>query len=71
MREFVAEKLGDTVLSICELVNKPQYLPKSPTKVELSSVYDNRFPDVQPYNFLISYDHGRIFWIVYKIFILI
>lgn len=60
MREFAGEKLSDTVLSICQLINKPQYLPKIPTRSELSSVYDDRFCDCQPYNYLISYDHGRL-----------
>lgn len=58
MREFVGEKLSDMVLTICELINKPQYLPKIPGKSEITSVYDDRFCDCEPYLWRIEADQG-------------
>ncbi|KAI1728015.1 hypothetical protein DdX_00165 [Ditylenchus destructor] len=58
MREFVGEKLSDTILSVCEIVNKPQYLPKMPTRMELPYVYDDRFLDCHPYLYRVESDYG-------------
>lgn len=58
MREYVAEQLSDTVLTICELVNKPQYLPKIPTRLEITSVYDVRFSDCDPYLWRLDSEYG-------------
>lgn len=60
MREFVGEKLSDMVLTICELINKPQYLPKIPGKSEITSVYDDRFCDCEPYLWRIEADQGHL-----------
>jgi len=59
MRGVVGEKLGETVIKICELINKPQYLPKIPARSELSSIYDDRLSDCQPYLFRIEANHGK------------
>jgi autophagy-related protein 101 len=59
MREYVAEQLSDNVLTICELVNKPQYLPKIPTRLEITSVYDTRFADCDPYLWRLESEYGR------------
>uniref|UniRef100_A0A915EBR8 Autophagy-related protein 101 n=1 Tax=Ditylenchus dipsaci TaxID=166011 RepID=A0A915EBR8_9BILA len=58
MREFVGEKLSESVLSVCETVNKPQYLPKMPTRSELPDVYDDRFSDCHPYLYRVESDYG-------------
>ena len=58
MREYVAEQLSDNVLTICELVNKPQYLPKIPTRLEITSVYDTRFADCDPYLWRLESEYG-------------
>ncbi|CAJ0569697.1 unnamed protein product, partial [Mesorhabditis spiculigera] len=49
MRESVAEALGDLVLAVCSQINRPQYMPKMPSKTELTSVFDVQFSDCQPY----------------------
>ncbi|KHN82661.1 Autophagy-related protein [Toxocara canis] len=51
MRENVAESLSDVVISTCGAINRPQYLPKMPTRSELSNVFDDNFSDCQPYLF--------------------
>ncbi|CAK5054440.1 unnamed protein product [Meloidogyne enterolobii] len=58
MREYVAEQLSDKVLTICELMNKPQYLPKIPTRLEITSVFDIRFPNCDPYLWRLDSEHG-------------
>ncbi|KAL3102127.1 hypothetical protein niasHS_003536 [Heterodera schachtii] len=58
MREFTAEKLSDIVFHICELINKPQYLPKIPSQPEISSVYDVRFSDCCPYLWRLDSEYG-------------
>lgn len=54
MREYVGEQLGDTVLSICQLVNRAQYMPNIPTREGLTDIYDDRFSDCEPYLFRIE-----------------
>ncbi|KAI6239631.1 hypothetical protein M3Y99_00554200 [Aphelenchoides fujianensis] len=54
MREYVGEKLGDTVLSICQFVNRAQYTPVVPNRENLNDVYDDRFTDCEPYLFRIE-----------------
>lgn len=51
MRVSVAESVGEIVLQLCSSVNRPQYLPKMPTRTELSNVFDSNLPDCQPYLF--------------------
>uniref|UniRef100_A0A914DYM5 Autophagy-related protein 101 n=1 Tax=Acrobeloides nanus TaxID=290746 RepID=A0A914DYM5_9BILA len=59
MREFVGEKLADKVLYMCSIINKPQYLPKMPTRTELPYVFEDKFSDCQPYLYRISSDCGQ------------
>lgn len=54
MREFVGEKLADAVMSVCQRVNKPQYLPLVPQKTDLAQVFHDRFSDCQPYLYRIE-----------------
>ncbi|KAI6176139.1 hypothetical protein M3Y97_00766100 [Aphelenchoides bicaudatus] len=54
MREYVGESLGSTILSICQLVNRSQYLPGIPAKDSLCDVYDDRFTDCEPYLYRIE-----------------
>ncbi|RCN25532.1 hypothetical protein ANCCAN_28755 [Ancylostoma caninum] len=51
MRVSVAESVGEIVLQVCSSINRHQYLPKMPTKTELSNVFDSNLPDCQPYLF--------------------
>lgn len=59
MREYAGEKLADELLSLCQLINRPQYLPKMPTRSELPSIFEDRFSDSQPYLFRIESDYGK------------
>ncbi|KHJ96657.1 hypothetical protein OESDEN_03377 [Oesophagostomum dentatum] len=51
LRVSVAESVGEIVLQVCSSINRPQYLPKMPTRTELSNVFDSNLPDCQPYLF--------------------
>ncbi|CAJ0605041.1 unnamed protein product [Cylicocyclus nassatus] len=51
MRVSVAESVGEIVLQVCSSINRQQYLPKMPTRTELSNVFDSNLPDCQPYLF--------------------
>ncbi|VDO91920.1 unnamed protein product [Haemonchus placei] len=51
MRVSVAESVGEIVLQLCSSINRPQYLPKMPTRTELSNVFDSNLSDCQPYLF--------------------
>lgn len=59
MREFVGEKLADKILYMCNIINKPQYLPKMPTRTELPYVFEDKFSDCQPYLYRIASDFGK------------
>ena len=59
MREEVGEKLGETVLNICSIINQPCYIPATPTIADLPLVFDDRFSDIQPYLFRLVYNKGR------------
>ncbi|KAH7721093.1 Protein EPG-9 a [Aphelenchoides avenae] len=59
MREYTGEKLADELLSLCQLMNRPQYLPKMPTRSELPLIFEDRFSDSQPYLFRIESDYGK------------
>jgi len=56
MREEVGEKLGETVLNICSIINQPCYIPATPTIADLPLVFDDRFSDIQPYLFRLVYN---------------
>ncbi|GMR48408.1 hypothetical protein PMAYCL1PPCAC_18603 [Pristionchus mayeri] len=58
LRESAAEAVSDIILSLCSCINKPQYLPKMPTKKEIADVFDEQFSDVQPYLFTIIRNKG-------------
>lgn len=50
-REQVGDTLSDKIIYITEVMNRHDYLPKTPSQTELSSVFDTSYPDVQPYLF--------------------
>ncbi|XP_012160867.1 autophagy-related protein 101 [Ceratitis capitata] len=50
-RENVADLLSEKVIYITELMNRMDYVPKSPGQSELDTVFDTSYPDVQPYLF--------------------
>jgi len=54
-REKLGELISDKVLYIAEVMNRHEYVPKTPAETELELIFDTRFPDVQPYLFKISY----------------
>ncbi len=54
MRETVAEGLSELIYTIVNCVNRSNYMPKMPVRSELSTVFDTRFDDVQPYAFRTS-----------------
>jgi hypothetical protein len=54
MKEYVGSQLGETVLSICQLINRAQYMPNIPTREGLHDIYDDRFSDCEPYLFRIQ-----------------
>lgn len=60
MREFVGERLGESVLQICQLVNRAQYMPNTPTREGLCDVYDDRFSDCEPYLFRIESNLSKL-----------
>ena len=47
--------LCDKVLYVAEVMNRHEYVPKTPSMAELELVFDTKFQDVQPYLFKISY----------------
>jgi hypothetical protein len=54
VRETVAEGLSELIYTIVNCVNRSNYMPKMPVRSELSTVFDTRFDDVQPYAFRTS-----------------
>lgn len=37
------------ILYICEVMNRPEYMPQNPTYENLPNIYDTRFTTIQPY----------------------
>lgn len=54
-REKVGEKLCEKVISIVEVMNRHEYLPKMPMQSEVDNVFDTGLRDVQPYLYKISF----------------
>lgn len=50
-RERVGDMLSEKIVYITQLMNRHDYLPKTPSQAELDSVFDTSYPDVQPYLF--------------------
>lgn len=50
-RENVADLLTDKVIYITEIMNRHDYVPKTPSQSELDLIFDTTYPDVQPYLF--------------------
>lgn len=50
-RELVGDRLSDKIVYITEVMNRHDYLPKTPNQNELGLVFDTSYPDVQPYLF--------------------
>ena len=48
--------LCDKVLYVAEVMNRHDYVPKTPNVSELELVFDTAYTDVQPYLFKISYE---------------
>ncbi|OQV12482.1 putative Autophagy-related protein 101 [Hypsibius exemplaris] len=53
-RYELAPVLSDKMLTIVDVMNRYEYVPKNPHKDQLDVVFDISFPDVQPYLFRIS-----------------
>ena len=43
--------LGERVITIADLMNRHDYVPKMPNQTEQDLIFDTNFPDVQPYLF--------------------
>ena len=54
-QEKVGDILCDKVMYVTEVMNRPGYVPKTPNREELDTVFDTSYPEVQPYLFKISY----------------
>lgn len=59
-REKLGEMLGEKVLSIADLMNRHDYIPKMPNQAELDLIFDTNFPDVQPYLFKVGNRFSRV-----------
>jgi len=54
-REKVGEVLGEKIVTIAEIMNRHEIVPKMPNQSDSDSVFDTRFTDIQPYLNKISY----------------
>ncbi|ALC49708.1 CG7053 [Drosophila busckii] len=54
-RENVSDLLTEKIIYITELMNRYDYVPKTPSQSELDLIFDTSFPDVQPYLFKFDY----------------
>ena len=49
LREKLTEAVCEEIKVICEIINKPDYIPKMPNEPDLTNVFDNQYLDAQPY----------------------
>lgn len=54
-REELSELLTEKLLLVTEILNSPRYVPDMPKEDEVDCVFDSSFPDINPYNFKVSY----------------
>ena len=54
-REKVGEALGEKIICIAEVMNRPEYVPKMPNQSDVANVFDVSFKEVQPYLHRFSY----------------
>ncbi|XP_017872970.1 PREDICTED: autophagy-related protein 101 [Drosophila arizonae] len=54
-RENISDLLTEKVIYITELMNRHDYVPKTPSQSELDLIFDTSFPDIQPYLFKFDY----------------
>lgn len=54
-REEINEILTEKLFLVTNILNSPRYLPEMPKDDELECVFDTSYPDVNPYNFKVSY----------------
>lgn len=79
-REKLGEMLGERVITIADLMNRHDYVPKMPNQTELDLIFDTSLPDVQPYLFRVCWqsvfrtvvfnwpyarDENQVFWLVF------
>uniref|UniRef100_U5EZG4 Autophagy-related protein 101 n=1 Tax=Corethrella appendiculata TaxID=1370023 RepID=U5EZG4_9DIPT len=55
-RERVGDMLTDKIFYIADVMNRHDYLPKTPSQTELDLIFDTSFPDVQPYLFKFKFN---------------
>lgn len=55
-RERVGDMLSDKILYITEVMNRHDYVPKTPNQTEVDFVFDTSFPDIQPYLFKFKFN---------------
>lgn len=54
-REKVSEMMTEKILYITDVMNRPDYVPKTPSQNELDNVFDTTYDDVQPYLFKLRF----------------
>ncbi|ESO97325.1 hypothetical protein LOTGIDRAFT_187630 [Lottia gigantea] len=54
-REKIGEILSEKILFVSEVMNRHEYVPKTPNQSELDLIFDTSFHDVQPYLYRISH----------------
>lgn len=54
-REKLGEMLGERVITVADLMNRHDYVPKMPNQTELDLIFDTSLPDVQPYLFRVCW----------------
>ncbi|XP_055847108.1 autophagy-related protein 101 [Episyrphus balteatus] len=55
-RENVSDLLTEKVVYITEVMNREDYVPKTPIQNEIDLIFDTSYPDVQPYLFKFDYN---------------
>lgn len=56
VREQVSEMLTEKIMYITDVMNRPDYVPKMPSRLELDNVFDTTYEDVQPYLFKFKFN---------------
>ncbi|KAK3610797.1 hypothetical protein CHS0354_014053 [Potamilus streckersoni] len=54
-RDRLGEILTEKVMYIADIMNRHEYVPKTPNQIELDLIFDTNFSDVQPYLYKISH----------------
>lgn len=55
-RDQVSDMLTEKIFYITDVMNRPDYVPKMPSRLEVDNIFDTSYADIQPYLFKFKFN---------------